>query len=214
MKTKNAQFLSCILAIAGTTLLAMAVILRGYGYIDDYFAVRRAETLLKEVSVRILTELPTYEQHEGAQVQNPEDGTLVSEVVMHHETLGYSTIGIISIPILKVRLPVISECTDEFLKISACWYRGEISPMPSRMVISAHNYRNHFGRLHKLDPFDEVIFQANNGMTYTYRVTELLEIDQYDHDALFDGDWDMTLFTCTKDRVRRVLVRLKEKEYG
>ena len=190
-----------IMIISGAVFISVAVILYGYGLVDDFFAGRRAGNL-------------TLQMPGAGDVYNPVEGedAIFAQIPVKVEPVTYkglefNIIGFISIPKLKIRLPVIDRVTDDLLKISVCWYGGEMKPEPVRMIFTAHNYRSHFGQIDRLVPGDEVFFQTNSGIIYTYQVLELIEIDEENQAGLDQGDWDLTLLTCTKDRVRRLLVR-------
>lgn len=124
----------------------------------------------------------------------------------------YDALGVLSITRFGLKLPVLTECTDSLLKVSPCRYLGSADGKPERLVIAGHNYKSHFGRLSKLVIGDEVRFTDLSGTEYIYTVSEITVISMDDHKALMQGEWDITLFTCTADRVRRVLVRCMEKE--
>ncbi|MCL2718763.1 MAG: sortase [Lachnospiraceae bacterium] len=202
-----------ILIISGFALIAIAVTLYGYGLIDDFFTGRRARNLFEQIGIEAGENLPTVPSltddldNEGY-IDGADLALFPAEVTsVSFNGLEFNIIGFVSIPKLKITLPIIDRCTDELLKISVCWYGGEMKPGPVRMILTAHNYRTHFGHINRLVPGDEVIFQTINGVIYNYRVTELTEIAEDDQEGLSSGEWDLTLLTCTKDRVRRILVR-------
>lgn len=120
---------------------------------------------------------------------------------------GVKYIGIVSVPKLGVTLPVQADWSLDKLKVSPCRYTGNLED--GSMIICAHNYRSHFGRLGTLTAGDIVYFTDANHLTYTYKVRYLEDIDRYDSDAMkAEGDWDMTLFTCTYNGRARVTARL------
>ena len=64
------------------------------------------------------------------------------------EINGELYIGYLTIPILKLELPVISEWSYERLQIAPCRQFG--STKTDDLVIAAHNYASHFGKLSQL----------------------------------------------------------------
>ena len=118
---------------------------------------------------------------------------------------GQSYIGVLEIPALGVTLPVISEWTYARLKKAPCRYAG--SAYTDDLVIAAHNYREHFGKLKQLDPGSRVIFTDAVGNRFEYRVvlTETLMPD--DVEEMKSGEFDLSLFTCTVGGSYRVTVR-------
>jgi len=123
----------------------------------------------------------------------------------------YSTIGIISIPKLGVRLPVISECTDDLLRISCCRLSGAANNRPNRLVITGHNIWSHFKGLDTFVPGDQVAFTDKDGVTYFYSATEIVVLHRTQGaEVLAATGWDLTLITCRTDRTMRTVVRFAE----
>ena len=127
------------------------------------------------------------------------------------QPVSYSTVGIIYIPKLNVRLPVMSECTDALLNISACRLSGLVNDKPNRLVIAGHNLKSHFKGLDTLNIGDEVTFTTLAGVTYRYSVSEVaaLHKSQGAEVHAIDG-WDISLLTCKSDRTMRTMVRCVE----
>lgn len=114
-------------------------------------------------------------------------------------------IGVLEIPFLGISLPVMEEWSYDGLKIAPCRYMG--SAFQDNMIIAGHNYRFHFGGLRKLETGAEVIFTDTEDNRFEYQVTEVTYIDGSDVEGMEAGEWDLTLFTCTLDSQRRVVVR-------
>ena len=120
---------------------------------------------------------------------------------------GYEVIGVVGLPDLGLSLPVLADYTQDLLAVAPCRYTDDLALEPGQLVVAGHNYRTHFGRLGELAPGSRITWQNLDGVTYTYTVTEVTEIDAGDREALEQGDWDLTLFTCDVTRTRRILVR-------
>ena len=118
---------------------------------------------------------------------------------------GHRYIGTVSIPVIDVVLLVQEDWSLELLKTSPCRYMG--SPYQGDLIICAHNYATHFGRLKKLLPGDEVIFTDVEGNEFRYNVVELESLAGTAVEELESGIWDLTLFTCTLGGQMRVTVR-------
>lgn len=114
-------------------------------------------------------------------------------------------IGILSIPKINKVLPVMNNWSYSNLKISPCRYYGSI--YTSDLVIAAHNYNSHFGRLNELEYGDEVIFTNVNGDVYTYIVNSIEILDKSDTDKMINNDYDLTLYTCNITGIKRITVR-------
>ena len=113
-------------------------------------------------------------------------------------------IGYIVIPSLDLNLPVSKNFSYSSLKKTPALYYGSIKN--NNLVICGHSYKSHFGYLYKLKKGDEIIFiDVNN--KYTYKVELVEELESTDIKEMIESDFDLTLYTCTKDGLRRVTVR-------
>lgn len=120
---------------------------------------------------------------------------------------GYDCIGVVELPTLEKKLPVIHQWTYDALRVSPCRYDG--SAYTGDLIIAAHNYISHFADLSKLQIGERVSFTDMDGNVFSYDVTQVTTITPDAVDELKDGDWDLTLFTCTFGNAYRVVVRCK-----
>ena len=143
----------------------------------------------------------------------PESGDNTEFPNTQSEQPAYPTIGILSIPKLGVRLPVISESSDALLKISVCRLSGYVDSKPYRLVVAGHNIKSHFGGLESLQLGDSVAFTTGAGDTTYYSAIEISDIRGTDgaHVLASDG-WDITLLTCKTDNTMRTMIRFAEKK--
>ena len=117
----------------------------------------------------------------------------------------YDVLGILTLPELGLRLPVLADCTEELLRVAPCRFWGE--PEEGGWIVAGHNYRDHFGSLSALEPGDEASFSPLSGEELCYRVAALETVGASDWEALSAGEWDLTLFTCNLDMTKRIAVR-------
>lgn len=117
-------------------------------------------------------------------------------------------IGIIEIPSINIKLPVLSTWSYSLLKKAPCRYTGSI--YLDNMVIAAHNSDAHFKKISNLQEGDIVTFTDAVGNVFTYTVAgiELLQPDEVDN--MTNGQWSLTLFTCTYGGASRVTVRCEK----
>lgn len=113
--------------------------------------------------------------------------------------------GTIDIPAADIRLPLIDVFSYDYLDIAPCRYRGSIAG--DDLVIIAHNYASHFGRLSSLGVTDRVQITLLSGTPYAYTVVDTEEINGYDVERLDEGEWDLTLFTCDPSGQYRHVIR-------
>ena len=118
---------------------------------------------------------------------------------------GNDYIGQLDIDALGLSLPVISEWSYPALKVAPCRYTG--SAYQDNLIIAAHNYSSHFGRLSQLSAGDAVRFTDVDGNVFTYTVSQIEDLPGTAIEEMQAGDWDLTLFTCTLGGRTRVTVR-------
>ena len=114
-------------------------------------------------------------------------------------------IGILEIPAIDLKLPVLSEWSYPFLKRAPCRYSG--SAYLDNLVITVHNYRTYFGKLKELEVGTEVIFTDAAGNRFEYKVAAVEALTPQSVEDMTSGEWALSLFTCTLDGKSRVTVR-------
>ena len=118
---------------------------------------------------------------------------------------GYDCIGILSVPVLDLELPVLTDWSYAKLKKAPCHYYGTY--YETDFVIAAHNYKSHFGRLSQLQPGDIVIFTDVNGADHCYEVVLLETLPKEATQEMITSGFALSLYTCTPGGASRVTVR-------
>ena len=113
-------------------------------------------------------------------------------------------IGYLSIPKLGLELPILSSWSYPKLNIAPCRYTGSVRG--EDLVLMAHNYNSHFGRLSQLDLGDAIIFTDMDGNTIRYEVMGEDVLLPNAVEEMTSGDFDLTLFTCTYGGANRVTI--------
>ncbi|WP_317855326.1 sortase [Chakrabartyella piscis] len=122
---------------------------------------------------------------------------------------GQSYMGVILIPQLELELPVASTYTDALLQQTPCAFAGSIAT--EDLIIAAHNYTVHFGDISQLEVKDEIYLVDAAGMLHTYQLVLEETLDGSDLTGLYEGEWDLTLFTCSHmNNAKRAVLRLIE----
>lgn len=114
-------------------------------------------------------------------------------------------IGKLNILPLNLTLPVMKDWDYDKLTKSPCRYEGSV--YEDNMIIIAHNYKGHFGRLYKLNKGDDILFEDVKGEEFSYKVDRVETLSSEDVDEIDALEWDLTLFTCTVGGRNRVTVR-------
>ena len=118
---------------------------------------------------------------------------------------GYDCIGILSVPVLDLELPVLTDWSYAKLKKAPCHYYGTY--YEKDFVIAAHNYKSHFGRLSELQAGDIVVFTDINNIEHYYEVVLLETLPKNATKEMITSGFDLSLYTCTPGGSNRVTVR-------
>ncbi len=182
--------------IAGVVLLIGAAGL----YLYNVYDAARADKAAQETLVELQGDIEDSE--------NLTDAENDSSSEMDTITIdGYDYIGYIEVPSLDLTLPIMEECDNARLKLAPCRYAGTLADQD--LVIAGHNYRKHFSQLRYLDAGAEIHFIDVHGNVTRFEISyvDILEPTQIEDMITADGDWDLTLFTCTLSGNARYAIR-------
>lgn len=198
-----------VLMSLGLLLLGAALVLTAYNLYDADRAARAAAEASEKLEQLIPTQ-PSAEETEPSGEPEPTQSEpdfkdYPQREMPAMEVDGYRYIGILEIPAVGLKLPIMEECDETRLKIAPCRYSGSV--YLDNMVISGHNYSKHFSPIRRLGVGAEVVFTDVEGTVFRYVVveTETLQPDQIHQ--MVTGDWDLTLFTCNLGGQTRYAVR-------
>ncbi len=178
----------------GLMLLIGALILYSYNLYDAYKANKRSQEILEEVMDGI-----DKSEEDKSYIENPDMPMPVKRIN------GRYYIGYLDIPKLKLSYPVGEEWNYPALRASPCRYEGSV--YKDNLIICGHNYARFFGYLYRLSPGNKITFTDMNGNVFKYKVISLEQLKPTDVTAMSEGEWDLTLFTCTYSTRYRVTVR-------
>ncbi len=188
--------------LLGTILLLGALLLYGHNQVQDDRAGESVVSILPQL-VRQIPEQPRQEhlveQMIPLEFREPEDLKMTETVID-----GDSYIGYLSIPSLKLELPILADWDYDLLKKAPCRYTG--STKSDDLVLMAHNYRKHFGPIHRLREGDCLYFTDMDGIVTVYTVVGRDVLAPTAVAEMTSGDFDLTLFTCTYGGQSRVTV--------
>lgn len=199
--------------LLGLLLIAAALFLTAYNLYDEQRAEQSALQVIDRLEDYLPSEVPTEAYTEPIVEQAPmpsdaPDYVLCPDMEMPVETInGIDYIGVLQIPLLELELPIASEWNYPNLKTAPCRYSG--SAYLNNMIICAHNYSSHFGKLKSLSEGDVATFTDMAGNVFIYKMVERETLNPSDIEEMENGDWDLTLFTCTVGGKTRVTIRFK-----
>ena len=176
--------LVCI--VLGVVLLLAAGSLYAYNRYEDAHAGAEAQTVVADLQQKVETPEP-----------EAESGPLDPDLPVV-EIDGNEYVGEISIPAIGIDLPVMSEWSYPRLKIAPCRQFG--SSRTDDLVIAAHNYESHFGKLTSLSAGDSVTFTDMDGIVNEY-VLDPHSVEEVEHSG-----YALVLYTCTYGGKTRVTV--------
>lgn len=117
----------------------------------------------------------------------------------------------LEIPSIELKQKVLSETTEENLKLALTQLKKNQRPGHGNFAIAGHRgYRGnrHFSRLPDVNVGDKVLLHTKEE-TFVYKVTDISIIEPTDVGVLDnqDGKSELTLITCTRSGKQRVAVR-------
>ena len=191
----------CLMALGIALMIASAGLFL-YNHRED----AAAEESASQVLTQLIRQLPQKAVEEDWTDQLipmeflPESAFEMTEVVVD----GYGYIGCLSLPSLELELPILSQWDYGRLQIAPCRYSGSLKK--GNLVLMAHNYASHFGRISDLALGDMVIFTDMDGTATRYQVVGRDVLAPTAVEEMTAGDFDLTLFTCTYGGQSRVTV--------
>lgn len=127
----------------------------------------------------------------------------------------YSIVGVVNIPKINTKYPIIEEWTDKLLKVSVCKFWGANPNEVGNLCIVGHNYKSSkfFSKVPTLTIGDIVEITDLSGKTLKYEAYDIYTVDPSDTrctSQLTQGKKEVTLITCTNDTKQRVVVKCTE----
>ena len=192
--------------ILGLCCLITSVGFIVYNYWEEENAQNASKNILQDVQKNILDNTRK-ESVLGESIQDKfeEKNVDIPQEMLTEKVGDYDCIGVLSIPVLELELPVLTDWSYAKLKIAPCHYFG--SYYEKDFVIAAHNYQSHFGRLSELQPNDLILFTDISGTSYCYEVVLLETLPGNATEEMITSGFDLSLYTCTPGGANRVTVR-------
>ncbi len=193
-----------------------------------YIYAEYDRTKSEEVSQEILAEIDntTINQDDGilrvaleadTQEQNVEIQETESNKYVTQSGATYTTEAVLNIPSLGINYPVLSDTSEELLKISLNKFWGPSPNTVGNYCIVGHNYRNSlfFSNNKKLANGDNIYITDNSGTKIKYVIYNKYETTPEDTDYMLRdtaGKKEISLSTCTDDSSKRLIIWAKEEQ--
>lgn len=197
---------SFVLLLLGAALLCAALLLAAKN--------RREETSAGEAAAALLVQAEqTIAQHAAppAAVPTPAPSSAVEETLSPSPSAspsaapeGPAFLGVLSVPAVSLTVPVLAEWSYYHLTLAPCRDCGSVET--GDLVIAAHNFDTHFGRLSRIAPGDSVYFTDMAGSTTEYAAASVEQRDPSDAEGVRESGYPLVLYTCSWDCTARVTV--------
>ena len=127
----------------------------------------------------------------------------------------YTYESILSIPSLGIEYPVLSETSEELLKISINKFWGGSPNSVGNYCIVGHNYKSGkmFGKLSQMKSGDTIKLTDLSGKTLEYKVYDRYVVDPENvacTSQITNGLKEVTLITCTNGGKQRLIIKCRE----
>lgn len=127
----------------------------------------------------------------------------------------YDIVGIIKIPKIDLEYPILSETSDELLKISVCKFWGPDPNEVGNLCIAGHNYTNTraFSKVYKLEKGDIIEIIGLSGRPVQYEVYSQYVVKSNNTEPtsqITHGRKEVTLITCTNGLKERRIIKALE----
>lgn len=197
---------SFVLLFLGAALLCAALLLAAKNLREETSAGEAAAALLVQAE-------QTIAQHAAspAAVPTPAPSSAVEETLSPSPSAspsaapeGPAFLGVLSVPAVSLTVPVLAEWSYYHLTLAPCRDCGSVET--GDLVIAAHNYDTHFGRLSRIAPGDSVYFTDMAGSTTEYAAASVEQRDPSDAEGVRDSGYPLVLYTCSWDCTARVTV--------
>ncbi len=209
-RVRTIKILRAVLIVLAGALLLTAAAIFIVQWSEGEAAARHAQALLNQSGIKA-PPLPSVAEEPTAVQPSASPAATLSP-----EFQGYSVIARLDIEAIDLHLPVLSETSDEALKVSACRLQGPEPGADGNLVITGHDYRSGaiFGRLSELKSGDAVALTGADGRTYAYTVYQTDHIKPDEAEKLDDTAYEreLSLLTCENNGNGRLLLRCRLEE--
>lgn len=132
------------------------------------------------------------------------------------EYKGYKVVGIIEIPSINIKYPILNKTNDNSMEYSITKFSGGEVNEIGNFVVAGHNYLNGtmFGKVDQLKIGDEIKLTDLYNNTLTYEIFDIYSTDPNDTSIIEsskEGTKEVTLITCTKGQINRLITKARAK---
>ena len=183
-----------VLIVALIVVIAMIVIRYGGNYLNEKEVSASLETIEEELN---------------------KEETQQSESLPELEFKGYKVEGIIEIPKINIKYPIIDHTNEETMKVSITKFWGPQANEIGNYTVAGHNNRDGtmFGKTKYLQIGDKIKLTNLKNETIEYEVFKIYSIDPDDVscvESVESGTREVTLITCTNGHKNRLVTKARQ----
>lgn len=132
------------------------------------------------------------------------------------EYKGYKVVGVIEIPSINIKYPVLNKTNDNSMEYSITKFSGGEVNEIGNFVVAGHNYLNGtmFGKVDQLKIGDEIKLTDLYNNTLTYEIFDIYSTNPNDTSIIEsskEGTKEVTLITCTNGHINRLITKARAK---
>ena len=126
-------------------------------------------------------------------------------------------IGTMQIKKIDINYPIYSNYSDDLLKTGLCRFYGPLPNKIGNLCIAGHNYMDDrfFSKLNKLEINDTIEINdeyARKHIYYVYNKYEIISTDLSCLNQNTNGNYELTLVTCTNfNKEKRLVIKAIKK---
>ena len=128
---------------------------------------------------------------------------------------GFDVVGIIEIPSINIKYPIINKTNDTTMKYSITKFSGGEINSIGNFTVAGHNNLNGtmFGKVKRLKIGDQIKLTDLYNNTVTYEIFDIYSVDPNDVsclDSVEENTKEVTLITCTNGHLKRLITKARE----
>lgn len=183
-----------VLIVALIAVVAMIVIRYGGNYLNEKEVSASLETIEEELN---------------------KEETQQSESLPELEFKGYRVEGIIEIPKINIKYPIIDHTNEETMKVSITKFWGPQANEIGNYTVAGHNNKDGtmFGKTKYLQIGDKIKLTNLKNETIEYEIFKIYSIDPDDVscvESVENGTREITLITCTNGHKNRLVTKARQ----
>ena len=194
--------------------LILSIIVVGSAIITKYIKEYKNEKATKQVLTNI-NEKFNNDELENKNLDDNNANQIIKEI--DEKINGHKVVGIINIPEVNLKYPILETTTEETLNLSITKFWGKEINEIGNVTLAGHNNLSGvmFGKIKNLKIGDVIELTDIQNVTLKYEIFKTYVIDPNDISCILpenESTREVTLITCTKGGNNRYIVKAREIE--